>query len=139
MDSHSSMQRNIRKLVRLNQTVSDAPNDSANLDLLRLVFLWLLNELRSDRIRSHSHTSYLNLRLFADTGNKWQQDSASIIGGHSSFIDGRVGTAVVDETDIGIVGEVHPKVLEAWRLENPVAAFELNMKTIFEIKQTHRT
>ena len=58
---------------------------------------------------------------------------------HSSLIDGRVGTAVVDETDIGIVGEVHPKVLEAWRLENPVAAFELNMKTIFEIKQTHRT
>jgi len=73
--------------------------------------------------------------FFMNLDVKWRIKKAE----HSSFIDGRVGTAVVDETDIGILGEIHPKVLEAWRLENPVAAFELNMKTIFEIKQTHKT
>jgi len=80
-------------------------------------------------IKSVLDSFFMNLDL------EWRIKEAE----HSSFINGRVGMAVVDETDIGILGEVHPKVLEAWRLENPVAAFELNMKTIFEIKQTHRT
>ncbi|MCX8151226.1 MAG: phenylalanine--tRNA ligase subunit beta [Candidatus Bathyarchaeota archaeon] len=46
---------------------------------------------------------------------------------HSCFIEGRSGSVVVSGESIGIIGEVHPQVLEAWRLENPVAAFELNL------------
>ena len=46
---------------------------------------------------------------------------------HQSFIDGRVGAAIVNRRKVGIVGEIHPKVLEAWKLENPAAAFELNI------------
>jgi len=57
---------------------------------------------------------------------------------HPSFIEGRVGTAITDDVEIGILGEIHPKVLEAWKLENPVAAFELNMEKIIKIEQTAR-
>jgi phenylalanyl-tRNA synthetase beta chain len=53
---------------------------------------------------------------------------------HPSFIEGRVGTATVNSMDIGVLGEIHPKVLEAWNLENPIAAFEINMQEIVKSK-----
>ena len=49
---------------------------------------------------------------------------------HPSFIEGRVGRVTVGAVDVGIVGEVNPLVLEAWKLENPVAAFEIKLQRI---------
>ena len=63
-------------------------------------------------------------------GVKWQIKETS----HPSFIEGRVGTTTVGDVDLGILGEVSPKVLETWKLENPVAAFEINMHKIVESK-----
>ena len=53
---------------------------------------------------------------------------------HPSFIEGRVGKVIVAEGAIGFVGEVNPLVLEAWKLENPAAAFEVNFQRILENK-----
>ena len=53
---------------------------------------------------------------------------------HSSFIEGRVGSVIVDGVDVGVLGEVNPVVLEAWKLENPVAAFEINVEKIIRNK-----
>jgi phenylalanyl-tRNA synthetase beta subunit len=33
------------------------------------------------------------------------------------------------------LGEIHPKILNAWKLENPLVAYELNMDRIVRIKQ----
>jgi phenylalanyl-tRNA synthetase beta chain len=57
---------------------------------------------------------------------------------HSSFIEGRVGTVTVNGVSVGVIGEIHPLVLEAWKLENPVAAFEINMNKIIEAKSAKR-
>jgi len=46
---------------------------------------------------------------------------------HGSFVDGRVGRIIVSGKKIGYIGEVHPKVLENFNLEMPVAAMELNL------------
>ena len=46
---------------------------------------------------------------------------------HSSFISGRVADILVDGKKIGIIGELHPQVLENWNLEIPVAAFEISL------------
>ena len=46
---------------------------------------------------------------------------------HASFIQGRAGRIVIDNAEAGIIGEVHPAVLEAWGLEVPVSAFELDV------------
>ena len=46
---------------------------------------------------------------------------------HPSFLSGRCGVIVSAGRDIGIVGEVSPKVLRAWGLNLPVAAFEVNV------------
>ena len=50
---------------------------------------------------------------------------------HPSFIPGRVGKIVVDGKVIGIIGEIHPAVLENWGLEMPVAAFELFLAPLY--------
>jgi phenylalanyl-tRNA synthetase beta chain len=53
---------------------------------------------------------------------------------HPSFMEGRVGAVMIGSKTIGVLGEVHPSVLESWKLENPVAAFEIFVHEIVESK-----
>jgi phenylalanyl-tRNA synthetase beta chain len=53
---------------------------------------------------------------------------------HPTFIEGRVGYALTNNNIIGFLGEISPKVLEAWNLENPVAALEINIDYIIKNK-----
>ncbi|MFH0929605.1 MAG: phenylalanine--tRNA ligase subunit beta [Candidatus Aenigmatarchaeota archaeon] len=46
---------------------------------------------------------------------------------HPSFIDSRVGEIVMDDKPIGFFGEICPQVLENWKLEKPVIAFEIEL------------
>ncbi|MCW4005651.1 MAG: phenylalanine--tRNA ligase subunit beta [Candidatus Bathyarchaeota archaeon] len=68
--------------------------------------------------------------FFLNLGVTWQIKPAK----HPSFIEGRVGTVLVDGKEVGVVGEIHPQVLTAWKLENPVAAFEVDMEQIERLK-----
>jgi len=82
----------------------------------------------------HANASFSEIKsaldaFFMNFGLEWQIKEVK----HQSFIDGRVGAAIVNRRNVGIVGEIHPKVLEAWKLENPAAAFELNMSKIVKI------
>jgi len=53
-------------------------------------------------------------------------------GAHGSFIDGRIGVLLVGGGEVGLVGELHPQVIENWKLENPVSGFELDLDKIIE-------
>jgi phenylalanyl-tRNA synthetase beta chain len=53
---------------------------------------------------------------------------------HPSFIEGRAGAIIVNKQVVGVVGEIHPQVLVNWNLENPTAAFEVNLQKIMTIK-----
>ncbi|MGQ9513796.1 MAG: phenylalanine--tRNA ligase subunit beta [Thermoproteota archaeon] len=46
---------------------------------------------------------------------------------HTSFIEGRCGSIIVDGKSVGILGEIHPLVLEAFGLSEPAAALELEI------------
>lgn len=46
---------------------------------------------------------------------------------HPSFIESRCGKILVNEKDIGFFGEIHPKILENWKLEKPVIVFEIKV------------
>lgn len=46
---------------------------------------------------------------------------------HDSFISGRAAEIILNKRVIGIIGEVHPKVLGNWKLKTPVAAIELDL------------
>jgi phenylalanyl-tRNA synthetase beta chain len=71
--------------------------------------------------------SYLDA-FFANFGVDWQIKETT----HPSFIEGRIGKIIVGDVEIGIIGEINPLVLEAWKLENPVAAFEINLQRILQ-------
>ncbi|MFC6863096.1 phenylalanine--tRNA ligase subunit beta [Halomicroarcula sp. GCM10025817] len=49
---------------------------------------------------------------------------------HPSFIDGRAAEVVLDGESVGVVGEIHPRVLVEHDLELPVAAFEFRLAAL---------
>jgi phenylalanyl-tRNA synthetase beta chain len=84
---------------------------------------------------SHPTASFTEIKsvldaFFLNLGVEWQIKAAN----HPSFIDGRVGAVLVGGVNSGFIGEIHPRVLVAWGLENPTAAFELNLTSILSRK-----
>ncbi len=57
---------------------------------------------------------------------------------HGSFVPGRVGSISVDGADLAYFGELHPKVLENWEIEMPIAAFELDLTELYALLKGHR-
>ncbi|MCD6432024.1 phenylalanine--tRNA ligase subunit beta, partial [Candidatus Bathyarchaeota archaeon] len=47
-----------------------------------------------------------------------------------SFIDGRTAVIQVRKKNIGVLGEIHPEVLNNFELENPVCGFEINLEML---------
>lgn len=47
---------------------------------------------------------------------------------HPSFLEGRAGQIVLDDgAMLGVIGELHPEVLERWQITVPVVAFEVDL------------
>lgn len=49
---------------------------------------------------------------------------------HPSFLEGRVAAVHLDGQPAGLIGEVHPRILEEFDLEVPVVAFEVELDTL---------
>ncbi len=49
---------------------------------------------------------------------------------HPSFLSGRCGAIVSDGTEVGVIGEVNPRVIKSWGLNLPAAAFEVEMSAL---------
>ncbi len=47
------------------------------------------------------------------------------------LIEGRTASIIFEDEEIGLIGEVHPKILKNWKIKMPVAIFEINLKRIF--------
>jgi phenylalanyl-tRNA synthetase beta chain len=104
----------------------------------------LLDETKETRTRdedwlaavtSHPNANFSEIKSVLDSfmsnfGLDWQIKETL----HPSFIEGRVGKIIIDGFEVGVVGEVNPLVLEAWKLENPAAAFEVNFYKILNSK-----
>jgi len=52
---------------------------------------------------------------------------------HLSFVPGRVARMSVNGKKVAYVGEIHPRVLENFDIEMPVAAIELNLTDLFSV------
>ncbi|HVP93005.1 MAG TPA: phenylalanine--tRNA ligase subunit beta [Acidobacteriota bacterium] len=82
-------------------------------------------------VSSHSTANFTEIKsvaeaFLANLGLKWQIKEAE----HPSFLDGRTAAIMIKGKQLGILGEIHPQVLNNFELENPVAAFEINMEKI---------
>ena len=51
---------------------------------------------------------------------------------HPSFLDGRAGQILVGGRRVGMIGELHPEVLEQWQVGMPAVAFEVNLDRLLE-------
>ena len=51
---------------------------------------------------------------------------------HPSFLEGRAGNILVNGDTLGVIGEVHPEVLERWQISVPVVAFDVNLSRLLE-------
>ncbi len=49
---------------------------------------------------------------------------------HPTFISGRTAAVVIDGEEVGVIGEVHPRVLVEHDLEVPVSAFEFDLEAL---------
>ena len=57
---------------------------------------------------------------------------SSVEKDHPSCLPGRSATILLNEQEIGFIGELHPQVLDNWDMKMPIAAFELNLDSIQE-------
>jgi len=57
---------------------------------------------------------------------------------HPSFIRGRAGMLMVHGHEAGVLGEVNPPVLERLGLENPIAAFEVDVETLMSERRSSK-
>jgi phenylalanyl-tRNA synthetase beta chain len=51
---------------------------------------------------------------------------------HPSFLEGRAGKITAGGERLGVIGEVHPEVLERWQIGVPVVAFDVNLSRLLE-------
>ncbi len=84
-------------------------------------------------ITIHANASFAEIHGALDTllqllGTEYSLEETS----HPSFIKGRTGKIKADNTELGIIGEIHPQVVTNWGLELPAAAFEINLDPLIE-------
>jgi len=95
-------------------------------------------ETRCDRrlhvagVSSHSTANFTEIKstveaLFHNLGLKsWKIKPAK----HASFLEGRTAAIYLKQKEIGVLGEIHPEVLNNFELENPTSAFEIDLETL---------
>jgi phenylalanyl-tRNA synthetase beta chain len=74
-------------------------------------------------IKSILESLLMNLRL-----KNWTVKETN----HPSFLQGRAARVSLGDTELGVVGEIHPEVLNNFELENPTGAFEIDLQKIID-------
>lgn len=81
-------------------------------------------------VTCHSTANYTEIKstceaLLANLGlANWQIKDAK----HPSFLQGRTAAIKIGNKQIGVIGEVHPQVLNNFELENPTASLEIDLE-----------
>ncbi|MEM4414633.1 MAG: phenylalanine--tRNA ligase subunit beta [Candidatus Caldarchaeum sp.] len=55
-----------------------------------------------------------------------------------TFIEGRCAAITIDGSQVGVVGEVSPAVLENFSIEMPVTIFEIEIEKLYKLQQLYR-
>ena len=80
----------------------------------------------------HANAGYTEIRSFLDAVAENEGRSFQIRAKeHPSFLSGRCGAIISKKgTDVGIIGEVSPRVIKSWGLNLPAAAFEIELSAL---------
>jgi phenylalanyl-tRNA synthetase beta chain len=52
---------------------------------------------------------------------------------HPSFLEGRAAAIYFKDVNLGVIGEIHPEVLNNFEIENPTGAFEIDLQKIIDM------
>ncbi len=95
-------------------------------------------ETRSERrlhvagVCSHPTANFTEIKSIAEAllvnigAKRWEMKATR----HPSFLQGRVAAIHVGRRKVGALGEIHPEVINNFELENPVGAFEIDLRQV---------
>jgi len=76
----------------------------------------------------HAQAGFTEIRSSLDAlMNSVGHDCEVRPGEHPSFLPGRCGSVISSGREVGIIGEINPRVIQAFGLNLPAASFELDM------------
>ncbi len=85
---------------------------------------------------SHHTANFSEVHSILDTLMYYLQMEYRLVpGDHPSFINGRMGWIHAGDNVIGMIGELHPKVLTAWDIHAPCSAFEIAIDKVLALYQ----
>jgi phenylalanyl-tRNA synthetase beta chain len=85
-------------------------------------------------VSSHPTANFTEMKSFCEAllnniGLKnWKIKEAT----HPSFLEGRTAAVYIHRKCLGVLGEMHPEVLNNFELENPTAAFEIDIESLIK-------
>jgi phenylalanyl-tRNA synthetase beta chain len=83
-------------------------------------------------VSSHSTANFTEIKSFVEAllynmGVKgWEIKPTN----HASYLEGRAAAVVLKRKEVGVLGEIHPEVLNNFELENPTSAFEIDAEAL---------
>jgi len=95
-------------------------------------------ETRSERrlhvagVCSHPVANFTEIKSITEAllvnidAKRWEMKATR----HPSFLQGRVAAIHAGRRKVGVLGEIHPEVINNFELENPVAAFEIDLEQV---------
>lgn len=84
--------------------------------------------LRLGSLIAHAHANFSEVHTCLDVLMFYlMQDYELQPMSHGSFMEGRAGTILCGGHAIGLIGELHPEVLENWHITMPISVFELTV------------
>src|SRR6267143_3180943 len=82
---------------------------------------------------AHAEAHFSEAHSFLDTLFYYMNQAYSLEPiQHPSFLAGRVGSIVSGGKQVGVIGELHPEVLERWQISVPAVAFEVDLTELAE-------
>ena len=110
-----------QKIFEINNVVvPDKKKDVLSRDELRL------SVLLQDKSAGYTPIRQVIEYIFDSIGIDYKIEEKD----HPSFIPGRCAAFYIDEKELGVLGEINPKVIENWELEFPCAAAEIDLSTL---------
>lgn len=87
----------------------------------RLCFAWADSKVNFTQMKAVVESVLLS------TGCSYEVEPLRV----PAFIEGRAASITLDQGSVGIFGEIHPEVLDAWQIPVPVLAAEINVDPLY--------
>ncbi len=101
--------------------VFDGKTETKTRDVTKLACVTIHPNANFTEIKSIAEAVLANIGV-----KRWKVKAAR----HPSFLQGRVAAIHIKGRKVGVLGEIHPEVINNFELENPAGAFEIDLEEV---------